>query len=184
MFTRQDEGSAASGREPVVAEALFDTPWGQGLVTVWRGRLAGVELPPLGRPAGGRAMCARPHEDHKSLDRWVAELEGYFRGTKLSWDAQEAELDLDGMAPFARQVVKALLTVTPGATISYGELAEMAGHPRAARAVGTVMARNPIPIVVPCHRVIRSDGSLGRYGTDASWKERLLDHERRIVEAG
>ncbi len=54
----------------------------------------------------------------------------------------------------------------------------MAGFPRAARAVGTAMANNPIPVVVPCHRVIRADGSLGSYGDDPSWKPKLLEHER------
>jgi len=62
-----------------------------------------------------------------------------------------------------------------------GTLAEMAGYPRAARAVGNAMASNPIPVVVPCHRVVRSDGSLGRYGDDPAWKERLLDHEQKHV---
>ncbi len=65
--------------------------------------------------------------------------------------------------------------------MSYGELAEMAGYPRAARAVGNAMASNPIPIVVPCHRVVRSDGTLGNYGNDPTWKERLLEHERLHV---
>ncbi len=63
---------------------------------------------------------------------------------------------------FEQAVYEALLSVPAGETVSYGELAEMAGYPRAARAVGNAMAANPIPIVVPCHRVIRSDGSHGQ----------------------
>lgn len=99
----------------------------------------------------------------------------------MSWSAQEVELDTLPVGEFVRQVYAALLDVPVGETVSYGRLAQMAGHPRAARAVGTAMATNPIPVVIPCHRVIRSDGSLGRYGSDPSWKERLLAHERRYA---
>ena len=77
--------------------------------------------------------------------------------------------------PFARTVYATLLAVPAAVTVSYGGLAEMAGYPRAARAVGSAMANNPIPIVMPCHRVIRSDGSLGNYGTIPRGRSGLLD---------
>jgi methylated-DNA-[protein]-cysteine S-methyltransferase len=153
-------------------------------VAVCRGRLIGVELPPV----RGGCVSEREHmsglQDRAAVQRWVAELEAYFRGEHLSWRVDEVGFDTEGMTPFALRTVGILLAVPPGSTVSYGELAEMAGSPRAARAVGSVMARNAIPIVVPCHRVIRSDGSLGRYGSDASWKERLLMHERLNMGGG
>ncbi|MDR1189354.1 MAG: methylated-DNA--[protein]-cysteine S-methyltransferase [Bifidobacteriaceae bacterium] len=65
--------------------------------------------------------------------------------------------------------------------VSYGQLAELAGYPRAARAVGTACANNLIALVVPCHRVIRADGGLGNYGTDIQIKRRLLAHEARYM---
>lgn len=65
---------------------------------------------------------------------------------------------------FRADVLRALMDVPEGEVVSYGELAEMAGRPRAARAVGTAMATNPLPLVVPCHRVIRADGLIGEYG--------------------
>ena len=162
-------------------------------MTVWQGRLAGVELPPLvgeGK-AGGRESSpggcgaalgsgdAGARRDRGLVERWVGELESYFRGERLSWTMDEVGLEGPTMSAFTRAVYETLLTVPAGVTVSYGTLAEMAGFPRASRAVGTAMATNPIPIVVPCHRVIRSDGSLGKYGSDPAWKERLLAHERR-----
>jgi O-6-methylguanine DNA methyltransferase len=182
LSTRPDSGAATGGPGP--AEGRFRTPWGEGLVAVWRGRLVGVELPPVRGAASAGRSGAATEKDQEAVRRWVAELEAYFRGERLAWAAEDVVLDGDDMTAFALNTVKALLAVPAGSTISYGELAQAAGFPRAARAVGSVMANNPIPIVVPCHRVIRSDGSLGRYGTDASWKERLLAHERSNAQRG
>ncbi len=164
----------------------FATPWGKGLVTVSHGRLVGVELPPLGElpPAQRDDPSLVDPADQVALKHWGAELEAYFRGERLSWNAEEIGLDEWPANEFARSVYETLLGVPAGLTVSYGTLAEMAGFPRAARAVGTAMATNPIPIVIPCHRVIRSDGSLGRYGNDPTWKERLLAHERRYAGQG
>jgi len=116
--------------------------------------------------------------DSTHLDKWVFELEQYFRGERLSWSLEEVPLELVAATPFARDVYRALLHVPPGETVTYGRLAKSAGYPRAARAVGTLMASNPFPIVLPCHRVIRADGSLGKYGEDSRWKALLLAHER------
>ncbi len=153
-------------------------------MAVWHGRLVGVELPPVRGAAGEERYGAASREDREAARRWVDELEAYFRGERLSWEAEEIGLDGEDMSPFALSTIKALLGVPAGSTISYGELAELAGFPRAARAVGSAMANNPIPIVVPCHRVIRSDGSLGRYGTEPTWKEWLLEHERANTQRG
>jgi methylated-DNA-[protein]-cysteine S-methyltransferase len=138
-----------------------------------------VDLPPVpdGSPDGGQHTGN--YEDEVALGRWTAELEAYFRGERLSWRADEISPLLEQKSSFARRTIEALMAVPPGCTVSYGDLAALAGYPRAARAVGTVMSTNALPIVIPCHRVVRSDGSLGRYGTDDSWKERLLEHERR-----
>ncbi|OFW58118.1 MAG: hypothetical protein A2133_01470 [Actinobacteria bacterium RBG_16_64_13] len=134
--------------------------------------------------AGQAASGAGPSDaaadavDRAALDRWVHELEAYFRGERLTWSPRELALDELTPGSFDRAVYSALLSVPPAVTVSYGVLAEMAGYPRAARAVGNAMATNPIPVVIPCHRVVRSDGSLGNYGDDPAWKERLLAHER------
>jgi methylated-DNA-[protein]-cysteine S-methyltransferase len=177
MCTRQVEG----------AESRFATPWGEGIVTVRKGRLIAVDLPltagraetaPSQRTLAEAREATEEQADRTTADGWAEQLESYFRGEKLSWTAKEVGLDDLAVGAFARGVYATLLTVPPAVTVSYGDLAEMAGHPRAARAVGTAMACNPIPIVIPCHRVIRSDGSLGNYGDDPALKERLLAHER------
>lgn len=188
MSTRLADGggAGATGREgehrgnarPVVAR--YSTDWGEGTLTVCGGRLVAVSLPGdaeehgLWRRTGG----AERESDRAAAERWAGELEAYFRGDRLGWTAEEAGVDELDVGDFRKRVYEALLSVPAGVTVSYGSLAHMAGFPRAARAVGTAMATNPLPIVIPCHRVIRSDGQLGNYGNDPSWKPRLLEHER------
>ena len=86
-------------------------------------------------------------------------------------------VDLQLVTGFRRTVIEHLTDIGYGSTASYGDLAKAAGNPKAARAVGSACANNPVPVVVPCHRVVRSDGSIGHYlgGTDA--KRALLDLE-------
>jgi O-6-methylguanine DNA methyltransferase len=109
--------------------------------------------------------------------RWARELGDYFRGLRRGWNGDDIRLDSFGFTPFRAAVYRALLEVPAGSTITYGELARAAGRPGAARAVGSAMAENPIAIVIPCHRVVRNDGSLGRYGFGAPWKPFLLQLE-------
>ncbi|MCL6580960.1 MAG: methylated-DNA--[protein]-cysteine S-methyltransferase [Firmicutes bacterium] len=91
-------------------------------------------------------------------------------------------VDLEGLPGFTRRVLELLRDVPPGRTVTYSELAAAAGSPRAARAVGVVMARNPLPLIIPCHRVIGSDGGLRGFGGGSTaeglaLKERLLRYE-------
>jgi methylated-DNA-[protein]-cysteine S-methyltransferase len=102
-------------------------------------------------------------------------LSGYLEG-----DATALELPVDlrlMAAPFRRAVLEKLREVPRGQTVSYGELAARSGNPRAARAVGSACARNPIPIVVPCHRVLPGTGRLGNYGGGPERKRVLLELE-------
>jgi len=85
-------------------------------------------------------------------------------------------LDLRG-TPFQREVWAALRRIPRGRTASYGEIAQRVGRPRAPRAVGTACGANPVPILVPCHRVVAGDGSLGGFGCGIAVKRRLLDRE-------
>ncbi|HEY3241481.1 MAG TPA: methylated-DNA--[protein]-cysteine S-methyltransferase [Acidimicrobiia bacterium] len=102
------------------------------------------------------------------------QLEGYFAGTRTVFDLP---LELEG-TPFQVAVWSALRNIPYGETISYGELARRVGRPGASRAVGAANGRNPISIVVPCHRVIGADGRLRGYGWGNERKAWLLDHER------
>lgn len=101
-------------------------------------------------------------------------FERFFAGDCARLD--DVAVDYSGVTNvFQRTVLQTLRKrVSPGKTISYGELAEVVGHPGAARAVGTAMARNPVPIVVPCHRVLASGGGLGGYGGGLEMKKALL----------
>ena len=109
------------------------------------------------------------------LEEPVAQLREYFDGRRQRFDLA---LDWRLSHGFYRQVLDALMGVDYGTTVSYGELACMAGSSRAARAVGTAMSTNPIPLIVPCHRVVRSDGSVGEYGGRPEVKTWLIEHER------
>jgi len=104
------------------------------------------------------------------------QLRAYFKGTLKDFSLP---LDLDG-TPFQLKVWNALQKIPYGTTISYGELARWIGKPKAVRAVGGANGRNPIPLVVPCHRVIGSDGSLTGYGSGLPIKSALLEHERKV----
>ena len=92
----------------------------------------------------------------------------------------ELELDMQG-PPFNKRVWTALLDIPFGRTTSYGAIAKTIGHPDAARAVGAANGANPIALIVPCHRVIGSDGSLTGYGGGLPLKRRLLEHEARVA---
>jgi methylated-DNA-[protein]-cysteine S-methyltransferase len=102
-------------------------------------------------------------------------LRAYLRGDLTATD--ELPVDVDG-TPFQMRVWNALRTIPAGETLSYAELARRAGSPGAMRAVGNANAKNPVGLVIPCHRVIRADGSIGGYGGGVSRKEWLLGHER------
>ena len=104
------------------------------------------------------------------------ELKDYFDGTRTEFTQP---IDLSAVhGPFQRKVLKRLARLPFGRVISYGELAHRSGSPRGARAVGAAMAANPMPVVIPCHRVIESRGKLGGYSVGGvSNKKKLLTHE-------
>jgi methylated-DNA-[protein]-cysteine S-methyltransferase len=115
-------------------------------------------------------------EDDSLLPELVADLRRYFAGERVEF---AADLHWDGVSPFVKAVWQACRAIPYGQTVSYGELAARVGHPGAARAVGMAMGRNPCPIVVPCHRVLARDGSLGGYSGPGGveFKRTLLEME-------
>jgi methylated-DNA-[protein]-cysteine S-methyltransferase len=108
------------------------------------------------------------------LDRAAAELEEYFARRRTSFDLP---LDFALSRGFRGEVQRLLPSIAYGHTTSYARLADAAGRPRAFRAVGTACATNPLPVVVPCHRVLRGDGSLGGYVGGLDVKRALLSLE-------
>lgn len=131
----------------------------------------------IGFPEGRQARRPRPDwtEDPSAFGEVRRQLDAYFAGELTEFDLPLAP----ETTPFQGRVLNELRKVPYGSTVSYGELARRVGNPRASRAVGMANGRNPIPIVIPCHRVIGADGSLTGYGGGLSIKRRLL-----ALEAG
>ena len=103
-------------------------------------------------------------------------LDRYFSGDPV--DFSDHRLDLQGRTAFQRWVLEEVLSIPRGEVRSYGEVAARVGSPGAARAVGAVMAANPVCIVIPCHRVVASDGGLGGFGGGLDMKRRMLGAEQ------
>ena len=156
---------------------IVDSPIGDLLVAASDQGLAAISfdadpeshLDQLARIAGPRILRSA-----RSVDAARHELDQYFAGRRRSFDLR---LDLRALPPFTVSVLGELARVPYGETTTYGDLARQVGHPRAARAVGTVMNRNRIPIVLPCHRVVGSTGSLTGYAGGLDRKAALLELE-------
>lgn len=114
------------------------------------------------------------------LDDVARELDEYFAGRRVGFDVP---VDLRLAAGFRRSVVEHLPDIPYGRTASYAQIAAAAGSPRAVRAVGTACALNPVPLVVPCHRVVRSDGTPGRYAGGDVAKQTLIALEAAVGPA-
>ena len=166
-------------QSPVDYESIPETPIGPVYVSVTSGGLASVaiggseaEFVAMLRKQGAAPMV-RSGERAQPVK---AQIEEYFRGERDHFDCP---VDLSQLTAFHRQVLQAAARIPRGSVMTYGGLARMLGKPRAARAVGRALATNPVPLVIPCHRVIASDGSLGGYSArgGVSTKLRLLRFE-------
>lgn len=150
----------------------LDSPVGRLLLAAGE---RGLQL--ISFPDGRHARQPQPgwREERKPLQPAMGQLRAYFAG-----ELHEFGLVLDPQGtPFQLSVWKRLTEIPYGETISYGELAKRIGNPNASRAVGLANGSNPIPIVIPCHRVIGSNGKLTGYGGGLETKERLLALERK-----
>ena len=115
--------------------------------------------------------------DADALQPWGDQLSEYFDGRRTTFDLP---VDLDSMRDFERSVLEAAQTIPYGEVIPYAEVARRIRKPKASRAVGNALGHNPVAIVVPCHRVVRSDGSLGGYTGGEECKRKLLAIEGRL----
>ena len=170
--------NALTGRrsEPLHYAMMPDTPVGLlGLATGARGlrHLSFVESEDdfLERLLGehGDVPILR-----SALDGVRRALDRYFAGRRLDFDVT---VDLNGLPRFQRRVLDATARIPAGRVATYTQMATQAGSPRASRAAGNALHTNPVAIIVPCHRVLRADGSLGGYGGGLPIKEWLLQHE-------
>ncbi len=111
---------------------------------------------------------------NKNVRKLIRLLQRYFKGEKVDL---KVKVDLSNLSVFTRQVLRQTQKIPYGKTTTYGEIAKIIGHAKASRAVGQALGSNPLPIIIPCHRVIRKDKSLGGYAYGLSWKKRLLEIE-------
>lgn len=162
-----------------VAFATLDTPLGTALAAATPRGLVRVALPSERLDSVvaelAREVSPRVVEYRARLDEALRELDEYFAGRRDRFD-----LDLDWRLShpgFYRRVLRATARVPFGKTTTYSEVAARAGSPRAHRAAGTALGSNPIPIVVPCHRVVRTGGDIGNYGGGPEMKRFLLELE-------
>ena len=181
-----DEKAHASTPPPrpdTTTALLTHTPVGPLRLTATTNGLRSVsflegpdDLPRELSRSGSNALRARGH-----LRDTVSVLRGYFAGLCTTWDLN---LDLAGCSDFQIAVFKALRGIPYGSLESYGELAREFGGSEHARAVGRAVGSNPIPVIIPCHRVVRNDGRLGGFSGGLERKAALLRLEGIDVEAG
>jgi methylated-DNA-[protein]-cysteine S-methyltransferase len=174
------DAAAAEGLLDVAYE-LHDSPVGtlfvavtpRGVCEIHYDADPQVEAERLARLFGSRVLRSpRPTDDARR------QLDEYFAGERRDFDLP---VDLSAARDFGRAVLEQLARVPYGELTTYGTLAAQAGRPRAARAVGTVMNRNPVPIVLPCHRVVGSSGSLVGYAGGLDRKRTLLELEGALL---
>ena len=176
LDARFRDAAAAEGLLDVAYE-LHDTPVGELLIAVTDQGLCEIHYdadPEAEAERLARLFGTRVLRSSRPTDEARRQLDEYFAGKRRDFDLP---VDLRPAREFGRAVLEELARVPYGEVTTYGTLAAKAGRPRAARAVGTVMNRNPVPIVLPCHRVVGSTGSLVGYAGGLDRKRTLLELE-------
>ncbi len=157
-------------------QKIIDTSWGKASLLFNKKKIIRFFLP-------GTNIKTKINNKCKEKIKWVnlieKKIKDYFNGEKVEFDIWD-HIDLSLFSKFQKDVYKALLCVDHGNTISYKELAEKSGYKKAVRAVGTAMAKNPFPLIIPCHRVIKSDGNMGNFGYGTDYKIKMLKLEKSI----
>lgn len=170
------------GRGMTIRYQIFGSPLGRLLIAGTERGVCAVQLgnaeAELGMALRGEFPEAVILPDNGTLSVWVSQILEHLEGVRPRLDLP---LDIQGTA-FQLRVWRALRDIAYGSTKSYAEIAEAVGSPRAMRAVGNACHENPVPIIIPCHRVVRSNGTLGGYGGGIDKKKKLLDKERETVK--
>jgi methylated-DNA-[protein]-cysteine S-methyltransferase len=156
-----------------------ETDFGWVGIAISPGGLLALTLPQSTEPVALHQLRARWPEARSAAEDELSEigdrLRRYFAGQAVSFD--DLTLDMSQATPFQRRVWEVTRAIPRGQTRTYGEIARQVGSPRAARAVGQEMANNPWPVIVPCHRVLGSEGRLTGFGGGLEMKRRLLEME-------
>jgi len=166
---------------------IFETAWGYfGLAAGPKGLLR-TSLPMAKADSARVYLLAGLHQAEfiPALEKPLQEqIRAYFRGSYVDF-GRDIAVDLEKFSNFGRSILSACRGVTFGQKATYVQLAQRAGFTRAGRAAGNILARNPLPLIIPCHRIIRSDGKIGGFTTNApaGLKKRLLQLEKQTMKA-
>jgi len=153
---------------------IFKTPWGWFGVLGCEDGLLRTCLPVARKEAVVLRMLSdmpNPKRSRKVFSVLQKRIQSYYKGDSV--DFSDINVCLGGFSEFQQNVLVALRNVTYGNTVSYGTLARFCGNPNAARAIGSVMAANPLSLIIPCHRVIKSDGTLGQFSAPGGTKTKI-----------
>ena len=168
--------------ENIFKYAIFLTAWGWAGFVVDRKSLR-IFILPEERKEGvlfrirKELKCNNLFEDNRGWKNLIQKVKEYYTGKKVGFT--DHQLNLDNYTNFQKKILQTVKKIPYGETRSYKEAAEAAGYPRACRAVGNTMRNNRLPLIIPCHRVIKSDGSLGGFSAEGSiaLKKKMIDLE-------
>ena len=163
-----------------LSSGTMSSPVGEILVVAGDRGLRHVMFAPDGMPEVVDSLDVAERPGHPVVAAALAQLRGYFEGTRTSFDLP---LDLHG-TEFQVAAWRALADVAYGRTATYAQQAASIGRPKATRAVGAANGRNPVAVVLPCHRIVGSDGSLTGFAGGLHVKRWLLDHEQKVTAGG
>lgn len=171
----------------MIKYVIFKTKWGYFGLAGTKSVLCRTQLPgPEPRKIESRLLKNLPDAQFdKTFFKILQEqIASYFDGSCINFNSK-VPVDLDGFGGFSRKVLAACRNIGFGETISYSGLAAKAGRPAASRAVGNALAKNPLPLIIPCHRVLRTDGKLGGFSAPGgiSLKKKMLTLENNAIKA-
>ncbi|MFA5808883.1 MAG: MGMT family protein [Thermoleophilia bacterium] len=164
----------------------YETEYGYGLLVWKNGLLWSHQLPAMtsggigcnkskSKAETGTLVSVKKY--NRNMRRITSLLESYFQGRSISFEAEKVHLDCSQWSQFENDIAEALWKVPYGNLLTYAQLARSAGHTGAHRAVGNFMAKNPFPVLLPCHRVVRADSKPGGYSGGKEWKMKLASIE-------
>ncbi|PKL42089.1 MAG: cysteine methyltransferase [Planctomycetes bacterium HGW-Planctomycetes-1] len=166
---------------------IFKTRWGVfGLLADYKGILRTV-LPMSSFEIAKRyllvGMFQETKQDLNLCPAMQKDIRAYYNGSYVDFKKAQFGLNGEKLTDFSKKVLNVCIKIPFGQTITYSQLAKQAGFPNAARAVGSVLAKNQLPLLVPCHRVIRGDGKIGNFSAagGSKTKKKMLEFEKEII---
>ena len=173
--------------EKMIKYVIFKTKWGYFGLAGTKISLCRTQLPgPDPKKIESRLLENSPDAQFDETFFMILQkqITAYFEGSCVNFSS-DIPVELDGLGEFSREVLTTCREIEFGQRITYAGLAKKTGRPAASRAVGNAMAKNPLPLIIPCHRVLRSDGKLGGFSAAGgiSLKKKLLELEQKAIKA-